>query len=75
MSLNTIWDFYPSCRLSESAAYIYIWASLLTPEHLLFYLKGFPEQLHTHTHAHTHQNAHVNMHMCNTHIVGICHID
>lgn len=40
MSLNTIWDFYRSLGLSGPAAYIYIWASPLTPDHLLFYLKG-----------------------------------
>lgn len=45
MSLNTIWDFYPSLRLSGSAAYIYIWASPLTLITSCFTLKGYMDIL------------------------------
>lgn len=41
MSLNTIWDFYLSLRLSGSAAYIYIWASPLTLITSCFTLKEY----------------------------------
>lgn len=41
MSLNTIWDFYLSLRLSGSAAYIYIWASLLPLITFCFTLKDY----------------------------------
>ena len=41
MSLNTIWDFYLSLRLSGPAAYIYIWASPLTPLTSCSTLKGY----------------------------------